>query len=77
MKHAADFGLVADQLGFDLDKVVARSRGVAGQLSAGIKHLMKKNKITVLEGNGKLIKPGTTYPSKKTEKRPLWLMRRI
>lgn len=58
MKHAADFGLVADQLGFDLDKVVARSRGVAGQLSAGIKHLMKKNKITVLEGNGKLVKPG-------------------
>ncbi len=58
MKHAADFGLVADQLGFDLDKVVARSRGVAAQLSAGIKHLMKKNKITVLEGNGKLVKPG-------------------
>jgi dihydrolipoamide dehydrogenase len=58
MKHAADFGLVANQLGFDLDKVVARSRGVAAQLSGGIKHLMKKNKITVLEGNGKLVKPG-------------------
>ncbi len=58
MKHAADFGLVADQLGFDLDKVVARSRSVAAQLSGGIKHLMKKNKITVFEGNGKLVKPG-------------------
>lgn len=58
MKHAADYGLVADSLGFDLDKVVARSRGIAGQLSAGIKHLMKKNKITVIEGNGKLVKPG-------------------
>ena len=45
MKHAADYGLVADQLGFDLDKVVKRSRGVAAQLSNGIKHLMKKNKI--------------------------------
>lgn len=68
MKHAADFGLVADQLGFDLDKVVARSRGVAGQLSAGIKHLMKKNKITVLEGNGKLIKPGQLSVEKDGKK---------
>lgn len=58
MKHAADYGLVAGQLGFDLDKVVSRSRGIAGQLSAGIKHLMKKNKITVIEGNGVLVKPG-------------------
>lgn len=58
MKHAADYGLVAGQLGFDIDKVVTRSRGIAGQLSAGIKHLMKKNKITVVEGNGKLVKPG-------------------
>lgn len=58
MKHAADYGLVADQLGFDLDKVVKRSRGIAAQLSGGIKHLMKKNKITVLEGNGKLVSSG-------------------
>lgn len=57
MKHAADYGLVAGQLGFDLDKVVSRSRGIAAQLSGGIKHLMKKNKITVIEGNGKLVSP--------------------
>lgn len=64
MKHAADYGLVAGQLGFDIDKVVSRSRGIAGQLSAGIKHLMKKNKITVIEGNGKLLKPGVLMVEK-------------
>lgn len=58
MKHAADYGLVANQLGFDLDKVVSRSRGIAKQLSDGIKHLMKKNKITVIEGQGTLVSPG-------------------
>ncbi len=68
MKHAADFGLVADQLGFDIDKVVARSRGIAGQLSAGIKHLMKKNKITVIEGNGSLVKPGQLSVEKDGKK---------
>jgi dihydrolipoamide dehydrogenase len=68
MKHAADYGLVAGQLGFDIDKVVSRSRGIAGQLSAGIKHLMKKNKITVIEGNGKLVKPGVLSVEKDGKK---------
>jgi len=58
MKHAADYGLVAKDLGFDLDKGVSRSRGIAAQLSGGIAHLMKKNKITVIEGEGRLVKPG-------------------
>ena len=68
MKHAADYGLVAGQLGFDIDKVVSRSRGIAGQLSEGIKHLMKKNKITVIEGNGKLVKPGVLSVEKDGKK---------
>lgn len=68
MKHAADYGLVAGQLGFDIDKVVSRSRGIAGQLSAGIKHLMKKNKITVIQGNGKLVKPGVLSVEKDGKK---------
>ncbi|MTJ82551.1 MAG: dihydrolipoyl dehydrogenase [Telmatospirillum sp.] len=54
MQHAASFGLSADGIGFDLGKVVARSRAVSGQLQAGVKHLMKKNKITVFDGHGKL-----------------------
>ena len=54
MKHAEEFGLKAEKISFDLEKVVARSRKVAGQLSGGIKGLMKKNKVTVFDGQGKL-----------------------
>ena len=57
MSHASAFGLSADKLGFDLDKVVKRSRDVAGQLSGGVKHLLKKNKVTVFDGVGKLAGP--------------------
>ncbi len=39
---------------FDLDKVVKRSRAVAKQLSSGVAHLMRKNKVTVFDGDGKL-----------------------
>jgi len=68
MKHAADYGLVAKDLGFDLDKVVSRSRGIAAQLSGGIAHLMKKNKITVIEGEGRLVKPGLLSVSRDGKK---------
>ena len=50
MHRAKEFGLAATGLSFDLDAVVARSRGIAKQLSGGIGHLMKKNKITVVMG---------------------------
>ena len=46
MERAKDFGLKADKIGYDLDAVVKRSRGVAKQLSGGIGGLMKENKIT-------------------------------
>ncbi len=49
-----EFGLSAKDVGYDLKKIVKRSRGVAGQLSGGIKHLLKKNKVTVFDGWGKL-----------------------
>ena len=50
MHRAADFGLSAEKITFDLAAVVKRSRGVAAQLSGGIGHLMKKNKVTVVMG---------------------------
>jgi dihydrolipoyl dehydrogenase len=55
-KHAADFGLKIEKADFDLDAVVKRSRGVANQLSTGVKFLMKKNKIDVIEGTARLEK---------------------
>ncbi len=58
VKHAGDFGLSVNGVSFDLDKVVERSRKVANQLSGGIRHLMKKNKVTVIDGEGKLAGKG-------------------
>jgi len=66
MHRAKEFGLSADKIGFDLDAVVARSRGVAKQLSGGIGHLMKKNKVTVFMGEATLPRPGVV--SVKTDK---------
>jgi dihydrolipoamide dehydrogenase len=54
MTHAEAYGLSNDKPSFDLGKVVARSRGVAKQLNQGVTHLMKKNKITVVMGEGKV-----------------------
>jgi dihydrolipoamide dehydrogenase len=58
MKHAEMFGLSAKDIKFDLKKIVERSRGVAGQLSKGVSGLMKKNKVTVVDGYGKLAGKG-------------------
>ena len=63
MKHAASYGLAADNIRADLDAVVKRSRGVAKQLSQGIAHLMKKNKITVHMGTGVLKTAGRAEAS--------------
>ncbi|MGB5871037.1 MAG: dihydrolipoyl dehydrogenase [Albidovulum sp.] len=66
MHRAKEFGLSATGIGYDLDAVVARSRGVAKQLSGGIGHLMKKNKITVFMGSAMLGAKGKV--SVKTDK---------
>ncbi|MBT6610340.1 MAG: dihydrolipoyl dehydrogenase [Rhodospirillaceae bacterium] len=58
MNHAEDYGLSVQGASFDLAKVVARSRGVSKQLNAGVGHLLKKNKVTVVDGLGKLNGPG-------------------
>jgi dihydrolipoamide dehydrogenase len=56
MTHAEAYGLSCEKPGFDIDKIAKRSRQVAKQLSGGVKGLMKKNKITVLEGEARLEK---------------------
>ncbi len=66
MKHAADFGLTADNIGFDIDAVVKRSRKVANKLSGGIGYLMKKHKVRVIEGTARLEK-GSTAPIVKVK----------
>jgi dihydrolipoamide dehydrogenase len=66
MTHASAYGLSAEKPGFDLAKIVDRSRKVAGQLNAGVKGLMKKNKIAVVEGEGKLAGKGRLQVADKT-----------
>ncbi|MBY8977818.1 dihydrolipoyl dehydrogenase [Rhodobacteraceae bacterium NNCM2] len=58
MHRAKEFGLKASGLGYDLDAVVKRSRQVAGQLSSGVGHLLKKNKVTVVMGEATVTAPG-------------------
>ncbi|MBV9842696.1 MAG: dihydrolipoyl dehydrogenase [Sphingomonadaceae bacterium] len=58
LTHADAYGLSAEKPGFDLAKVVERSRKVAGQLNAGVTGLMKKNKIAVHLGSGTITAPG-------------------
>ena len=55
-QHAKDFGLSAEGVSFDPQAVVKRSRGVADRLSKGVGFLMKKHKITVIEGEARLEK---------------------
>ena len=66
MHRAKEFGLKCDGIDYDLDAVVKRSRGVAKQLSGGIGHLFKKNKITTIMGEAKLAGKGKV--SVKTDK---------
>jgi dihydrolipoamide dehydrogenase len=66
MQRAKDFGLKADNISYDLDAVVKRSRGVAKQLNSGVGHLMKKNKVTVVMGEATL--PAKGRVTVKTDK---------
>ncbi|MEI8393684.1 MAG: dihydrolipoyl dehydrogenase [Rhodospirillaceae bacterium] len=54
LQHLDAYGLSADKASFDITKIVKRSRGVAQQLSGGVKHLLKKNKVTVIDGHARL-----------------------
>ncbi len=58
LTHASAYGLSAEKVGYDLAAIVDRSRKVAGQLNAGVKGLMKKNKVTVVDGVGAVTASG-------------------
>lgn len=58
MHRAKEFGLSASGIGYDLNAVVDRSRKVAAQLSGGVSHLLKKNKVTVVMGTATIPAPG-------------------
>lgn len=58
LEHAGDFGITVTGGKADFDKVIGRSRDVADGMSKGVQFLMKKNKIDVINGFGKLLAPG-------------------
>ncbi|HVE21233.1 MAG TPA: dihydrolipoyl dehydrogenase [Acidocella sp.] len=58
LHNMGEFGFSADNVKFDLDKIVKRSRAVSKQLASGVAHLLKKNKVTVFDGYGKLAGQG-------------------
>ncbi len=68
MQHGADFGLYCDNLRFDFSQVIARSRQVAERLSRGVAFLMRKNKIQVFHGTGRLAGAGviTVHDAQET-----------
>jgi dihydrolipoamide dehydrogenase len=66
LDHASAYGLTAGAVGFDLAKVTERSRKVANQLNSGVKGLMKKNKVTVVEGVATLADAGTVMVGERT-----------
>ena len=57
LHHLDEFGFAADNIRFDLARVVKRSRNIARQLASGVGHLLKKNKVTVFTGQGALAGP--------------------
>lgn len=67
--HSLDaYGFSAENITFDFKKVIARSRAVSGQLTKGVTGLMKKNKVTVYDGHGKLAGKGKLTVEKDGKK---------
>ncbi|MFT4079878.1 dihydrolipoyl dehydrogenase [Rhodomicrobium sp.] len=67
-QHGAEFGIKAEGLSFDLGKIVARSRGVANKLASGVAYLLKKHKVTVIDGTARLKAKGVVTVSGKDGK---------
>ena len=57
MHRAKEFGLSVENIDYDLDAVVDRSRGIAKQLNSGVTHLLKKNKVATLMGDATITAP--------------------
>ena len=68
MQHAKDYGLKADNVGYDAAAIVKRSRGVSKRLNDGVGFLMKKNKVQIIWGEASIDAPGkVTVKASKSE----------
>src|SRR5215216_3365712 len=64
MQHANAYGLTAGQVGFDVVSLVKRSRDVSKRLNTGVGFLLKKNKVTVIDGRARVSGPGKVNVTK-------------
>src|SRR4029077_766034 len=68
MQHAKDYGLRADNVGYDAGEIVKRSRGVSKRLNDGVSFLMKKNNVQIIWGEAAIDAPGkVTVKTSKNE----------
>ena len=72
MQHAEAYGLSASGVAFDLEAVIKRSRGVSAQLNKGVGYLLKKNKVTVIEGEATLAGKSGAGKSGQQKSRQQW-----
>lgn len=71
IKNAKDFGIQTSDPSFDFASIIARSRSVSGKLTQGVRHLLKKNKVDVIEGKARLDGPGAIIVRGKSEEHRL------
>jgi len=69
INHAEDYGITVKDYKADFSKMISRSRNVADGMSKGIQFLMKKNKIDVIKGFGKLVRGKKVEVTDKDDKR--------
>lgn len=77
INHAEEYGISIKEAKADFESMVRRSRGVAEGMSKGVNFLFRKNKIEVLEGNGKLTKDKKVEVSSKDGKKQLYTAKHI
>ncbi|MDR1366242.1 MAG: dihydrolipoyl dehydrogenase [Holosporales bacterium] len=75
--HAESFGFNRMQATFDIKKIVARSRAVADKLAHGVKNLLRKNKVVVLDGRGVLKSPTSVEVTDKSGNKSLCEAKRL
>ena len=68
IQNAEEFGIKVHGLEFDFQKVIERSRGISQQLSTGVGYLLKKNKVDVIIGHGRLAGKGRVTVEKETNR---------
>src|SRR6266705_1796449 len=70
LQHAKDYGLSAQNVAYDAQAVVKRSRGVSKRLNDGVGFLMKKNKVQVIWGEASIVAPGKVSVKKSAVEGP-------